>query len=61
MAETEHKTWYDVYPDEIPKHLQYEERPLQDYLQQAAEEHPERIAVHFMGKELTYLNYMKAL
>lgn len=54
MAEVERKPWLKHYPKEIPAHIDYDERPLQDYLQQAAIKYPNKKAVHFLGKELTY-------
>ncbi len=54
MAEAVQKRWLKHYPDEIPHHLEYDEKPLFAYLQEAAKEHPNQIALHFMGKEMTY-------
>lgn len=52
MAET--KPWLKQYPAEIPSTLSYPSQPVQDYLKVTAEEFPEKIAVYFMGKEVTY-------
>ncbi|MBN8200780.1 MULTISPECIES: long-chain-fatty-acid--CoA ligase [Bacillaceae] len=52
MAEA--KPWLKQYPAEIPSTLSYPKQPVQDYLKNAAEEFPEKIAIHFMGKEVTY-------
>lgn len=46
--------WLAHYPKEIPKIIQYEERTLQSYLKEAAKVNPEKNAIHFIGKELTY-------
>ena len=54
MTEAVQKQWLDLYPDEIPHHIDYDERPLYAYLQEAAKEQPDKIALHFMGKELSY-------
>lgn len=48
------KPWLQMYPEEIPSSLTYANQPVQDYLKNAAENHPEKIAIHFMGKEFTY-------
>ncbi|MFA9558670.1 long-chain-fatty-acid--CoA ligase [Evansella sp. AB-rgal1] len=48
------KPWYQFYPKEIPKSVDYEVASLQSYLQSAAEKYPQKVALHFMGKELTY-------
>ncbi|MEH6944349.1 AMP-binding protein, partial [Bacillus sp. JJ722] len=65
------KPWLEQYPDEIPKTLNYGTLPLQNYLKEAAAEQPEKSAIHFMGKEITYhelyqsalklANYLKKL
>lgn len=51
---SELKPWLDLYPEEIPATLQYHSAPVQQYLVDAAEKFPEKIAIHFMGKELSY-------
>ncbi|MDQ0215447.1 long-chain acyl-CoA synthetase [Oikeobacillus pervagus] len=56
------KPWLNQYPKEIPTSLEYEQIPIQAYLTRAAEQYPNKIAVHFMGKELTYNElYVSAL
>ncbi len=51
------KTWLNLYPDEIPKNITYEEIPIQSYLTRAYENTPEKTAIHFMGKEITYKEF----
>lgn len=51
---TELKPWLKHYPAEIPATLQYNPIPIHEYLSHAANQFPDRIAIHFMGKELTY-------
>ncbi len=46
--------WINHYPTEIPTSINYEERTLQSYLKEASDKHPNKIALHFLGKELTY-------
>lgn len=48
------KPWLQHYPEEIPPQLQYGEKPLHDYLKKSASEFPNKIAIHFLGKEFTY-------
>ncbi|RIW37750.1 long-chain-fatty-acid--CoA ligase [Bacillus salacetis] len=48
------KPWLELYPEEIKKELDYTPSPLQDYLTKAAEQFPDKAAIHFMGKEVTY-------
>ncbi|MBU8879624.1 long-chain-fatty-acid--CoA ligase [Bacillus sp. FJAT-29790] len=48
------KPWLQKYPDEIPSTLTYMNQPVQAYLKKAAEESPDKMAIHFMGKEFTY-------
>ncbi|WAA11626.1 long-chain-fatty-acid--CoA ligase [Fervidibacillus halotolerans] len=48
------KPWLKHYPAEISPNLDYEEISLQQMLKNTAEKYPEKIAIHFNGKELTY-------
>ncbi|HHY72778.1 MAG TPA: AMP-binding protein [Bacillus bacterium] len=48
------RQWLCLYPKEIPHHLNYEEKPLFAFLEEAAYVSPEKNAIHFLGKELTY-------
>lgn len=48
------KKWYDNYPKEIPKSIPYDEKPLYAYLEETASRYPEKKALHFMGKEMSY-------
>lgn len=65
------KPWLAQYPEEIPASIDYDNIPLQTYLQETGTKHPDKIAIHFMGKDLTYdevyksslkfANYLKKL
>ncbi|TLS39412.1 long-chain fatty acid--CoA ligase [Pseudalkalibacillus caeni] len=48
------RPWLNSYPKDVPKHIDYDEKPLNDYLSNAAENAPGQKAIHFLGKELTY-------
>ncbi|AWE08261.1 long-chain fatty acid--CoA ligase [Lysinibacillus sp. 2017] len=48
------KVWLASYPEEIPHTLELPKIPVQQFLTKAYEEVPNNVAVHFMGKELTY-------
>ncbi|HSP21103.1 MAG TPA: long-chain-fatty-acid--CoA ligase [Planococcus sp. (in: firmicutes)] len=48
------KPWLAHYPPEIPHTLQYPSIPVQEYLTQAHEQFPEKVAIHFLGKDVTY-------
>ncbi|RUL51139.1 MULTISPECIES: long-chain-fatty-acid--CoA ligase [Lysinibacillus] len=48
------KVWLSQYPDEIPHSLTYEEVPVQSFLTKAYEKYPNKIAIHFMGRDVTY-------
>lgn len=55
MTETlTEKLWFQHYPAEIPTSLDYEVATLQSYLKRAAERFPDKVALDFMGKEMTY-------
>lgn len=46
--------WYLHYPEEVPPAYPYPKQNLADFLIQAAGQFPDRKALHFMGKEMTY-------
>ena len=48
------KPWLAQYPPEIPHTLSYEAIPVQEYLTRAFQNYPDKIAIHFLGKEVTY-------
>lgn len=48
------KAWFASYPKEVAHSIELPEKPVQQFLTEAYKEVPEKIAVHFMGKELTY-------
>ncbi len=50
----ENKPWLKHYPPQIPHTLTYEETSLQHLLKNTAEKYPNKIAIHFNGKELSY-------
>lgn len=65
------KVWLQRYPKEIPHMLEFPEIPVQQFLTDAYRSHPNQVAIHFMGKDMTYkevyesslkfANYLKAL
>lgn len=50
----ESKPWLQLYPPQIPHTLTYDNSSLQQLLVITAEKYPDKIAIHFNGKELTY-------
>ncbi|MGE6751815.1 long-chain-fatty-acid--CoA ligase [Rossellomorea sp. NPDC071047] len=48
------KPWFAEYPAEIPTELDLTEKPLQSYLTEAATLYSSKVAIQFMGKEMTY-------
>lgn len=65
------RPWLDQYPPEIRKTINYDRIPLQQFLTKASEKFPDKTAMHFMGKDITFkefhssalkfANYLKAL
>ncbi len=54
------KPWLAHYPPEVPHTLTYTSMPVQQYLTHAYEKYPQKVAIHFMGKELTYEELYKS-
>ena len=65
------KVWLSQYPDEIPHSLSYDQVPVQNFLTSAYEKFPSKVAIHFMGRDVSYkelyesalkfANYLKRL
>jgi long-chain acyl-CoA synthetase len=54
MMNPDNKKWLSFYPKEIPKSIDYEEKPLHYFLKRAAEENPDSKALTFYGTTMTY-------
>ncbi|MCP2035120.1 long-chain acyl-CoA synthetase [Planomicrobium sp. HSC-17F08] len=48
------KPWLAHYPPEVPHTLSYPSMPVQEYLTHAYEKFPDKVAIHFLGKDVTY-------
>lgn len=48
------RPWLVHYPEEIPATIEYEQKPLFRYLTETAKKYPDKKALYFMGKEMTY-------
>lgn len=48
------KPWLKNYPEEIPHTIAYDTQPLHVYLEQMSSRYPERKALHFLGKDITF-------
>ena len=48
------KVWLASYPKEVPHSIELPEIPVHKFLTQAFESMPNKVAIHFMGRELTY-------
>ncbi|AIY05116.1 long-chain-fatty-acid--CoA ligase [Planococcus sp. PAMC 21323] len=48
------KPWLAHYPPEVPHTLTYPSMAVQEYLTQSYKKYPQKTAIHFMGKELSY-------
>lgn len=53
------KPWFDYYPKEVPRSIDYPEVPLTHYLKKSAQAYPNNHAVYFMGKTLTYQQLLR--
>ena len=52
-ASTE-KPWFRLWPEGVPKHIDYPELPLSDLLKQTVEKYPENTAIVYFDKPMTY-------
>ncbi|MUK86929.1 long-chain-fatty-acid--CoA ligase [Ornithinibacillus sp. L9] len=52
--DVEEKLWHAKYPGEIPTTIDYDEKPLHVFLEEASKRYGEKKALHFMGKEMSF-------
>ena len=48
------KPWFQLWPPNVPKTIDYPEVPLQELLYRAAKAYPERISIVYDDREITY-------
>jgi len=48
------KPWFKFWPEGVPKHIEYPEIPLSDFLKNTAKDHPNHVAIVYFDKEMTY-------
>lgn len=48
------KPWFKFWPEGVPKHIDFPEVPLHELLQKTAREFPEKTAIAYFDKEMTY-------
>ncbi|MBD1223720.1 AMP-binding protein [Virgibacillus halodenitrificans] len=53
------KRWQKHYPPEIPTSIKYDEKPLFAFLLENATRYPDKKALHFMGKEMSFAELEK--
>lgn len=51
------KPWLKSYPEEIPSTISYDIQPLHKYVEQMASRYPEKKALHFLGKDITFSDF----
>jgi len=53
-VKTENKPWFGSWPKDVPRNLEYPKVPLHEILEKTAKEHPEKAAIAYLEKEITY-------
>jgi long-chain acyl-CoA synthetase len=48
------KAWFNNWPSQVPKHIDYPLVPLQELLKKSAKEFPQKTAIVFGGREISY-------
>ncbi len=48
------RPWFKQYPKDISKHMDYPEKAIFDFVDDAAKTDPEKPAIHFYGKTINY-------
>ncbi|WP_404453414.1 AMP-binding protein [Virgibacillus necropolis] len=55
----EERIWHAHYPKEIPTSINFDKKPLHEFLVENAELYNEKKALHFMGKEMSFAELFK--
>ena len=50
----DHRPWFSYWPEEVPRHIDYPEIPLQQFLTHTARSRPHNPALRFGEKTMTY-------
>jgi long-chain acyl-CoA synthetase len=50
----ERKPWFRFWPSDVPKKIHYPTVPLNEILKKTAKEHPEKTAIAYFEREITY-------
>jgi long-chain acyl-CoA synthetase len=53
-VQTENKPWFSSLPKDLPRKLEYPKVPLHEFLEKTANEHPEKAAIAYFRREITY-------
>ena len=52
--QAENKSWFSSWPQDVPKNLEYPKVPLHTILGKTAKEHPEKAAIAYFEREISY-------
>ena len=48
------KMWSKSWPDGIPQKLDFQNKPLYDFLRDTAERNPKKVAINYYGREIRF-------
>lgn len=54
------KPWLAQYPPEIPATIEYAPIPLQEFLTRSATKFPDKISMHFLGKNVSFTEFYES-
>jgi long-chain acyl-CoA synthetase len=60
VAEPREKPWFRFWPENVPKHIDYPEVPLFEFLRRTAEKHGDKTAIIYFDKPLSYRELLEA-
>jgi len=53
-VQAKNKPWFDSWPKDLPQNLEFPKLPLHQILEKTAKEHPEKTAIAYLEREITY-------
>lgn len=52
--QAKNKPWLSSWPNNVPQNLEYPKVPLHEILEKTAKQHPEKVAIAYFEREITY-------
>ncbi|MCW4054713.1 MAG: AMP-binding protein [Candidatus Bathyarchaeota archaeon] len=52
--QAKNKPWLSSWPNNVPQNIEHPKVPLHEILEKTAKQHPEKVAIAYFEREITY-------